>query len=216
MPYKKGARIGEWKILGRAPSPDNDTHAYWRCQCSCGTVKDLQGKMLRSGSSKSCHGKGSAPRRKVPLSVRFWKHVIHATQTNSCWIWQGSPTKDGYGQIKGHNREMLRAHRVSYMLHKGKIPAGLEVCHTCDTRLCVNPDHLVIGTRQFNEDDKVAKNRQAIGEAHGKALLNSIKVKRIRRMYTKGATYDALASKFHVNRSTIAQVVLRRTWKHVS
>jgi hypothetical protein len=65
-----------------------------------------------------------------------------------CWIWTG-PVTDGYGGMPGK----LRAHRYSWEYHWGPIPPGMEICHECDTPLCVNPFHLYCGTSSDNRRD---------------------------------------------------------------
>lgn len=107
--------------------------------------------------------------RHMTPEERFWCRV---QKTDGCWLWTGKPTSDGYGCLK-INDQAIRAHSYSYMLHKGEIPEGLFVCHDCpggDNPLCVNPDHLFLGTAQDNMTDRDAKGRTATGDRNGSRL----------------------------------------------
>ena len=79
---------------------------------------------------------------------------------SGCWIWIGGKNHQGYGYAywkeKGRNTS---AHRLSWMIHNGKIPEGLFVCHSCDNPPCVRIDHLWLGTNKENSEDMVKKNR---------------------------------------------------------
>ena len=79
-------------------------------------------------------------------------------KTDGCWLWTASVVSDGYGQM-WLGRTMVRAHRLSYEIHKGPVPKGLFVCHRCDVPRCVNPDHLFVGTNQDNQRDSASKGR---------------------------------------------------------
>lgn len=87
---------------------------------------------------------------------RFWAKV---DRTASCWLWTAAKTPDGYGKL-GIRCYMEYAHRLSWEMHRGPIPAGMLVLHRCDTPSCVNPAHLFIGTQFDNMQDMVAKGRR--------------------------------------------------------
>jgi hypothetical protein len=99
----------------------------------------------------------------VRIIERFYPKI--SINKNGCWIWTGKVQSKGYGELstgswKTSNRVVYRAHRLSYLIHVGDIPEGMHVCHTCDVRLCVNPDHLWVGTNHDNVLDCHAKGRR--------------------------------------------------------
>lgn len=150
----------------------------------------------------------SRPRK--PLGERFWSNV---TKTKNCWIWKGYTHPTGYGAI--HNgSSMIGAHRLSYIINKGKIPNGLCVLHHCDNPGCVNPNHLWLGTRGDNNTDRKNKNRSACGESNPKSKLQKNQVIRIFRSYDK--TDKELAEKYSVSQQTISCIRTGRSWSHVT
>lgn len=99
------------------------------------------------------------------VNDRFDASVTPEPNTG-CWLWVGTIGRNGYGRIR-RDGVRLWAHRFSYERFKGPIPSGTEICHTCDTPLCVNPDHLFAGTHTENMRDSVRKGRNnTAGIAH--------------------------------------------------
>lgn len=145
------------------------------------------------------------------LRERFESKVV---KTDSCWLWVGGKNKQGYGKLRigGKGGEHVRAHRVSYELHRGPIPDGFFVMHKCDNPSCVNPEHLDIGTAMDNVADMVSKDRHTYGERTKKSKLTNLAVSVIRE---SGASVQELMATFNVSKATVYQVKQGRTWKHV-
>ena len=146
-----------------------------------------------------------------PLQIRFWEKV---KKTKTCWNWIGSIDDRGYGSI-GVNGITKRAHRLSYEMKKnGPIPKGMFVCHKCDNRACVNPNHLFLGTAKDNTQDMINKGRDvhAIGENAGSTKLTKRQVLEIRKRYANGESTRQLAKDFPISHGSIWKIVAGKTW----
>lgn len=137
---------------------------------------------------------------------------------NGCWLWTGTVQHNGYGtfHLGGRKGKDTRAHRLSWALWRGQIPDGLFVCHRCDVRRCVNPEHLFLGTGSENMRDAASKGR--LSEPHRKyprgaaasaAKLNEYAVRLVRESL---ASTTLLARAFDVSRSTIVKIRQGETW----
>lgn len=111
-------------------------------------------------------------------SERLWRHTDKAPgqgPKGKCWLWTGDKSDKGYGKLEfcvGGSRTLkpskskvrscvIRAHRLSYLLHHGEIPFGLKVLHKCDMPACIRPSHLFLGTERSNFVDSVRKGRHS-------------------------------------------------------
>lgn len=153
-----------------------------------------------------------APR--ISLSERFYASY-QINLSNNCWEWQKDIDRKGYGQIHSYRenkRVTLFAHRVSYELHKGTIPEKFLICHSCDNRKCVNPDHLWIGTQSDNMQDMIKKGRYNYGTKNRLSKLNHQQVLEIKNSRESGRF---LSKKFDVSEATIINIRKNRTWRHL-
>lgn len=108
----------------------------------------------------------------------------------------------------------MGTHRFSYLLHNGEIPEGLEVCHSCDTTLCVNPRHLFVGTHSDNMKDMIRKGRaDNSGQRNGRSKLTADDVAAIRRESTgRHGEGTMFARRFGVSSATVSKVIRGDTW----
>lgn len=129
-----------------------------------------------------------------------------------CHLWTASKNIWGYGQIRVGGK-VLRAHRVAWEMVNGPIPDGLYVCHKCDERSCVNPDHLFLGTPAENVMDMKQKGRGPSGSANSNAKLSEPDILEIRASNTRSGL---LATHYGVSRATIRHVRNGTRWGHVT
>lgn len=143
----------------------------------------------------------------------YEKHVI---KQKGCWGWSASFDKDGYGQMSSARRYgVCKAHRASWLIHRGEIPKGISVLHKCDNKPCTNPDHLFLGTTLENSRDLVYKDKQLKGSKNGIAKLNENEVKEIKIALQNGVTGTYLGKKYGVTKTTIWKIKHQKNWKHV-
>jgi hypothetical protein len=168
----------------------------------------------------------------VSPEERFWSK---APRAEGCWLWSAGTCKGGYGVFHLRGRS-ISAHRYAYESAKGPVPVGMFVCHRCDVRRCVNPDHLFVGTAADNSRDRDAKGRGAAGrkypgrrmslevrsrivpqrgEVNGNSKLTNAQVIHIRDLKRRGATSKQMAALFGVSPTLIKNVVRLKNWRHV-
>lgn len=162
-----------------------------------------------------------------PASERFARHYRVNGQTG-CWNWQGHISPSGYGSFRIYPRARcaIGAHRASWLLHRGGIPEGQLVCHRCDNKKCVNPEHLFVGSYTDNMKDAAKKGRMnwshetrlkimprlLRGEKHHQAKLSEREVLTIRGSDEKGTD---LARQYDVSNKSISRIKRGTVWRHI-
>lgn len=156
-------------------------------------------------------------RTAIPPAVRFWAKV---RKTDGCWLWTGFREHSGYGKFRiNRSTSPVPAHRFSYELENGPISdPTLIVRHTCDNPPCVNPAHLLIGTKLDNAHDRDSRGRSGVvGVNNPHAKLTEDQVREIRRRYTGAwGEMSPLMREFGITAPAFYAIVRRTGWKHVA
>ncbi|MBK7865259.1 MAG: HNH endonuclease [Archangiaceae bacterium] len=150
-------------------------------------------------------------RPRVPTRERFEaKYVVEA---NGCWLWSAYVTRLGYGRFVLSDVP-IAAHRASWTLNVGPIPAGLDVLHRCDVRRCVNPAHLFRCTDLDKGRDMMAKGRgnKPHGETHGRAKVTAEQVRQIRHRFATGERQFELRAEFGLSKAQVSKICRGQSW----
>lgn len=136
-------------------------------------------------------------------------HKKYEINNDGCWIWTGSTRPNGKGVLYPRHSvgdKSVGAHRFSYELANGKIPDGMYVCHKCDTPLCVNPDHLFIGTHHDNMKDMVDKRRSFVGRGENKKGLAKLTNEQANEIRQSTLSQSKLGEIYGVAQTTIGRI----------
>jgi len=160
------------------------------------------------------------PRNKMEIETITNRIII---DENDCWLWQGALNKQGYGIIT-IDYKAWRVHKLMYILTYGEFDNQLVVRHKpdiCNNPTCCNPNHLIIGTRKQNTDDKQIAGTMKRGESHGRAKLTESDVLQIREDFKNRInTLDEFCKEqspiYGVGESAINKICYNKTWNHLN
>lgn len=134
--------------------------------------------------------------------LSFLRKVDGFASDESCWIWRGAAKGNGYGNVNFQGKTM-GAHRKAFLLFKGEVPDGFDVCHSCDNRWCVNPSHLFLGSRLENMADAMRKGRTSGGP---KKAITEAMIQEARRRLLVGQTGAEIGAALGISASTINSI----------
>lgn len=162
--------------------------------------------------SQECRTEGYKKRANQNIEEVYYKKCI---KMDGCWGWTGNRDADGYSTMY-FNKKTLKSHRVSWIIHNGKIPEKLLVLHKCDNPPCTNPEHLFLGTQKDNWDDMVKKGRGCYrGELASNSKLKEKEVIEIKKLLNSSITIREVANKFNVTTSAIKCIKSGKSWSHI-
>lgn len=189
----------------------------WVCR-HCGVTFFDKSSRRRRYCSQACLGLSRRLTRDQALltaAARLDAKIARAGP-DDCWIWQGSKVK-GYGRICFNRRDMY-AHRLAWEIANDDALGERLACHTCDTPLCCNPNHIYAGTPRSNVDDMISRGRQrgAIqkGTRNPRARLSEADVLAIKRA-PKSVSAAKLAAQYAVKLNHIYKIRSGMAWSHL-
>lgn len=161
------------------------------------------------------------------LINRFWE-LVEKQSDDKCWNWLGNKGRHGYGRLM-YNGISYYSHRLSFEIHKGVIPEGLEMLHLCNNPSCCSPNHLEAGTHIKNVQQMWRQNRGSKppvhkGASHHKTHLTVADIKLIRDTYDaapiignrkKFGCLKEFERKYNMSKGAIQNIAYRKHWKDV-
>lgn len=140
--------------------------------------------------------------KRIPLS---WK------RQGQCIVVTGRKlNKAGYVVVQ-HKGKQTYLHRSVCERRHGSLES-VTVRHSCDNPACINPDHLLPGTKADNSADMAARNRSTHGTKNRHAKLTEAQVRKIRMRVD---SHRSIAKDFGVCHQTVGRIIARKTWTRI-
>lgn len=151
---------------------------------------------------------------------RFYSKIysIESGENKGCWHIDLIGNNNGY-KVFSINSINVVSSRLMFVIHNPNVNIDdMHICHKCDNRWCVNPDHLFVGTAQDNINDKINKNRQAKGETCGTSVLCESDVIEILDgvLNNKFNSASEISRFYLIGITTIFNIIDGNTWTHIT
>lgn len=151
-----------------------------------------------------------------PSARRKFMDLIESRDPSKCWYWQGSVMRGDYPVFYGDGKQMPAARILYRLYYKNYLGSDWVIRHSCDSNLCMNPNHIYADKRSdASKETQIARRQDTIGEKHPQAQLKAEDVKRIRRLVSDGVPQKSLAEEYGVSKAHISNIVHRKTWTHI-
>lgn len=155
----------------------------------------------------------------TPKSPRT-KEIQYIVSSRGCWECVSHVVPEGkYPIVKRHGKSITLSRYVYEIYHKRKIKKGMNILHTCDNRICINPEHLYEGTRSQNMKDMWERRRhlRPIKTRLGNAVLTEKDVYEIKYLLSsKMFSQKEISEIYNVGLATIENIARGKSWRHVT
>lgn len=152
----------------------------------------------------------------IEYQAKFWSAVEISFVPGACWSLKVKPESGGYKRfcvVANGKKHRYLAHRMSYALCRGDVTKGMYVCHTCDNRGCVRPDHLFLGTPADNMNDMLWKGRKPTGVlVKGAKLTPETAIE----VYRSSDSLNTIAERHGISKKLVLNVKQGRAWRGVA
>lgn len=200
------------KICSNEGKKGNRIERIIRLCLTCGNKFEVIPSSHKKYCSKQCQYKSLERLNKLTDEEKFDyiknKYEKFVIKKEGCWDWLGAKQKM-YGCFSYFYKTM-RAHRASWIIHRGPIPINMHVLHECDNPTCTNPDHLFLGTHR---DNMVDMRKKEYHKQYSKLTLDE--VREIKKLLNNKIKQIDIAKQFNVNFVTIHDIKHGKSWKNI-
>lgn len=151
--------------------------------------------------------------KSLPIGSSLEQLLLQTKRQNDCLIWQRGLTPNGYGKVS-YAGKSIGAHRLALFYTSGIW--GEVAMHSCDTKACINPEHLSWGSYADNSQDMVNKGRSAKGMAISQSKLTDDQVAEIKKRIGLGESYRSVGRAFGVSKTLIRFIGIGEYWRHIN